>query len=586
MEATILQTVTVALILGVASFTLAKRLRIPAILFYLLSGTLMGPLGLHFLNVKSLGTGLVTLVEIGVAIILFEGGLSLSTRSFRTESTSIRRILIITIPLTGIGAASLAHFFLEMTWELAIFFGALIVVTGPTVIGSILKSLYLNRRLEILLHWESIWGDVVGVLLSAVALEMVISSGGDSLTHLGLGFLFRMVDGVIVGLSCGYLMGRFLMPWAVKLREHGLSGLLAVAGALVVFDLANVFVEASGPVAVAIAGFVLSHFKAETIHDIRHFKEQLSSLFIGTLFVLLSAAINPLELARAWPMMLFVALVLGAFVRPLSVLLALWGTDVSWRERIYVGIIGPRGIIALATASYAAVLLPERGGEMAILLNLTFAIIFLSGAIATIICGPLARALKVSVRESELGILLVGMNRFSTELANFAARYVPVAFADTSADTCSLAQAMGHETVCADVLDHDLYEDGMEQGFGRLVAVTTNDALNQMIAQAAAIHMGPEKVFRVQALADEDMIVVEANALGGVAFSIGFFVQEASRMLDQGKARLEILSPDMARARGATPLLELSDGGTGFWIIRAGEPLRGQGLCLTPVEQK
>ncbi|MFC1823999.1 cation:proton antiporter, partial [Thermodesulfobacteriota bacterium] len=316
MHMEIFQTVTIALILGVTSFTLAKWLKFPAILLYLLSGILMGPMGLKVIRVESLGSGLFTLVEIGVAIILFEEGLSLSTLTFRTEFTSIRRIVLVTIPLTGLGAATMAHFFLDISWDLALFFGTLIVVTGPTVVNAILKIVNLTRRLEMLLHWESIWGDVVGVLLSALALELLIPAGVESLGRLGFILLLRILGGTFIGLVSGYLLGRFLLPWAERLADPALPGLLAVAGALGTFYASNVTFEASGPLAAAVAGFFLSHLKAEGLHSIRRFKEQLSTLFISTLFILLSASINPLEILPAWPMMLLIAFFMGTLVRP------------------------------------------------------------------------------------------------------------------------------------------------------------------------------------------------------------------------------------------------------------------------------
>lgn len=156
MTHTALQTVIVAVVFGVAATLLGRLLRIPAILFYLILGVALGPLGVHWIRVESLGHGLVVMVEIMVAVILFEGGLSLSTHSFRKTGTAIRRMLLISIPLTGLGAACFSYSILNLPWPKALFFGALIVVTGPTVVGSLLKAVSLNGHLRSLLNWESI----------------------------------------------------------------------------------------------------------------------------------------------------------------------------------------------------------------------------------------------------------------------------------------------------------------------------------------------------------------------------------------------------------------------------------------------
>ncbi|MDH5298899.1 MAG: cation:proton antiporter, partial [Desulfobulbaceae bacterium] len=442
MEAIALQTVAGALTLGAASSVLARRFRMPAVLFYLVSGLAAGPVGLGLLRVDALGSGLLTLVEIAVAIILFEGGLSLSAHHFQNESAAIRRLLVITLPLTGIGAALLGHFVLDLSWPFAAFFGAIIVVTGPTVIGSLLKNIHLTRRLEILLSWESIWGDVLGVLLSAVALEMILVHESEGVGQLILNFGLRLADGLLLGGLCGYLLARIILPWVARLRDPALPGLVAVASALATFALANVFLASSGPLATAVAGFTLSALKPDTLHELRHFKEQLSTLFIATLFVLLSAYINPLDAYEQWPGMLLVAFTLGALVRPLAIFIALWTTPVTCQERLFIGLIGPRGIIALATVAYASLLIHGHEQETALLLNLTFAIIFFSGLTATLLCRPLAGLLKVMVPVTGSGIIISGVNALSSGLARFAQQYVPVVVLDRNTAACSIASAL------------------------------------------------------------------------------------------------------------------------------------------------
>lgn len=580
MEATVFSTFALALVLGVGCYTLARSLGIPAILFYLSSGILFGPLGLDLLQVKALGEGLLVLVEIAVAIILFEGGLSLSSRSFKAESAAIRRILLLTIPLTGLGAACLAHWVLGLSPKISFVFGALIVVTGPTVIGTLLKSVLLTRRLEILLHWESIWGDVIGVLLSAVALELLGHTAHDTAAGLATDFLLRIIEGIPLGVICGYVLGRFLLPWASRLRDPILPGLLAVAGALGTFSIANTLMESSGPLAATIAGFTLASLRGETLHEIRHFKEQLSSLFIGTLFVLLSAYIDPRPLADIWLRMLFVALFLGAVVRPAATFIALLGTRVPWPERIYVAYIGPRGILAVATAFYASLLVTGRDQEMAILLNTTFAIIFLSGTHATLLCRPLARLLKVMIHDHQVGLLLVGVNPFSSVLAEFLRRYVPVAFVDTRQSACNLAAGWGHETVCADVLNSDVYEEAQDAGFGRLLALTANDALNELVAQRASVHYGQEKVFRILAQPPADEVAVEPYWGGQVAFSNQFFLQEVLRGLADGKGNLQELELDGPAPAGVLPLVLVMDESRGIRILRPAEEVAGKVLCF------
>ncbi|MFH2130814.1 MAG: sodium:proton antiporter [bacterium] len=582
MEFFALQTITIALILGVTSYILSRWLRVPAIVFYLLAGLAAGPVGFGLVDTTSLGSGLLVLVEITVAIILFEGGLSLSPHAFKSESSAIRRILIISLPLTGMGGAALAHYLLDLPWQIAIFFGALIVVTGPTVVGSILKSVYLTRRLEILMNWESIWGDVIGVLLSAVALEMVDINLQDSWGEVGFTLLLRIVGGVLVGIVGGYSL-TWIINRVCRLRDTALLGIVSIAGALAVFYAANVMMHSSGPLAVAVAGFILSGLNEETLHEIRHFKEQISSIFISTMFVVLSAHINPMPLLDQWPMMLLTALIMGALVRPLSMLVALWKTPVFLSERIYIGLIGPRGIIAAATAAYASLTVLGHDRDMALLLNLTYAVIFFSGLAATLTCRPLARILKVAVPASRSGLLIVGLNSFSSAIADFADLYVPVSFLETNATSCMLASDLGHEIICTDLLDSDIYEAAMSDGFARLLVVTQNDAMNELIAKKAAIHLEPEKVYWSVDKSDTETINLVSSLRSNLAFADNFSVREAVRMLDCGKAVMKVLKPADIQAANGVPLLELLENGLGFRVMLSGQTPRNEALCFVPL---
>lgn len=579
MELAALQTITLGMMIGVASYILSRWMRVPAIIFYLAAGLIAGKTGFGIIDTDALGQGLLVLVEITVAIILFEGGLSLSPRSFKSESSAIRRILIISLPLTGLGGALLAHYLLNLSWQISIFFGALIVVTGPTVVGSILKSVYLTRRLEILLNWESIWGDVIGVLLSAVALELVELNFQDDWTDVIWTLLLRIIGGGLLGLVGGYGL-RWLMYRVCRLRDTTLPGILSITGSLVIFFTANVVTHSSGPLAVAVAGFILSSLNEELLHEIRHFKEQISSIFISTMFVLLSAFINPMPLIDLWPMMLLLAFIMGALVRPLSVLIALWKTPVQIPERIFIGIIGPRGIIAAATAAYAALAVSGLDKEMNVVLNLTYAVIFLSGISSTILCRPLARFLKVQISTSRLGLLIVGVNSFSSDIADFASRYIPVSFLETNADACLLAEHLGHDIICTDLLDSTIYEEAVEDGFGRLLALTPNEAMNQLIAKKASIMLEPQLVYWAAARTGSSSIKLADTLTGSQAFSSDFSLPQAVQQLDSHKAVLKVLQPDEIASRNAIPLMEVLKGNDGIRVVTSGMTVHNECLCL------
>jgi NhaP-type Na+/H+ or K+/H+ antiporter len=572
-----LQHIVIALVLGTLCYIAARRIHIPAILFYLLAGLFAGPAFLGVIDTQELGAGMLTLVEIVVAVILFEGGLSLKSREFRSAPSAIPRVLGLTIPLTAVSAAFLGHYVLGLDWDISLVFGTLIVVTGPTVIGPLLKSVKFVPKVEILLMWESTWGDVLGVLLSALALEFILLAEGSPVGAMGLQLLLVTSAGLLVGGFGGFLLGRYILPWVSTLGEQGLPGIVAFASALGLFYGANLLAPSSGPLAAAVAGFTLAWFRGKELLHIRHFKDQISIILISTMFVLLSAHVDPFRYGdRLWAM-LFVALALGAVARPVAVWLSLFLSELNLRERLYVGLIGPRGIVALATASYASLMVPARGEQLSLMLNAVFLIILLSGAFATLAGKPLASRLRLTIPPNKSSLLLVGANPFSMELVRFAKRYVQVAFLDTSRDTCQLVAEEGHEPICPDVLDDEVYENAKEEGYDRLLALTDDNVLNQLICEKAALHLGQGNVYMAKGDSREGL-VIETMSEYNIAFSDRFYIKQALLAMNSGSAHMDVLQPD-GLGENTFPLLQV-DKDNGLTIVREGSQVKGPSLCI------
>jgi NhaP-type Na+/H+ or K+/H+ antiporter len=587
MERVAVQTIVVALILGVLSYMTARKLKIPAILFYLICGVLAGPFVLGAIDAGSLGQGLPIIVEIAVAIILFEGGLSLSPRRFRAAPSAIQRMILIVLPLTGMGAGLLAWLLLGISWRMAVVFGALIVVTGPTVIGPLLKSVSLTKRLEEILRWEAIWGDCLGVLFSALALKLLAIGDFASAGALGMQFLSSILLGTLLGAGGGFILARLILPWTSRLGDPSLPGIISVAVALGLFWGGNSLANASGPLATAVAGFTVSYLREETFHDIRHFKDQISILLISTLFVLLSSTIDPMKYTDKLPAILALALILGIGLRPAAVLLSMIGSRVPIRERLYTSMIGPRGIIAIATASYVSFNVAGHDRDVGIMLTATFVIIFLSGTAATLLGHPLARMLRISVTEKQSGIMIVGINPLSMSLARFASRYVPVMFVDTNQPRCDIASHSGIESSCTSALEDDLYEEALEEGYRRVLAVTPNDALNALIVQKAATHVGRNNVFRALYKPSEDS-EGPPQRQRPLAFSTSFYASQAIERMEAGQAELKTMEPATNKDPSTVvfPLIEIVENDKGLKIVRAGVIPTNKSLCLVVSKTK
>ncbi len=577
MELDFLPTLFAAIVLGTASYTLARKIKIPAILFYLLLGMLFGPVGLGLLKPELLGRGLPGLVELAVPIILFEGGISLPAKGFRVAPAAIRRILLVGLPVTGVGATLAAHWLIGMSWSISALFGAIIVVTGPTVIGPLLRSMTLSHQVEVLLRYEGIWGDCIGVLLSAVAIEVLVAGHGPGAGALGVELFSRVMVGIVLGVGSAFILARIVLPWVEKLGDPSLPGTIALAASVGIFWQANSLLGSSGVVAVAVAGFTLSALKPRGLKEIKHFKDQVAMVFISTLFVLLSASIDPRPTWHLVPRMILVAMLLGVVVRPLGVYFGLSGTCISRSERLYVGLVGPRGIIAMATASYAAFLVVGREQEMTVLLTLTFVVIFLSGTIASLFGRLFAKALGVMIDEYEAGIVFVGVNRLSQEIARHASQRVPVRFIDPSTQACQEAAGQGFESDVGTALDDDLYDEVAEEGFRRAVVMTPNDALNVLIVKHAQHHFGVHRAFRAIAMAGPDRPLGDEGERA-IAFSKDFSFLEASKLLKRGRAKMELRPAGDIDDRRVFGLLEMTD--KGVKIVRAGRRPQRETLCL------
>ncbi|WP_169727841.1 cation:proton antiporter [Desulfovibrio inopinatus] len=592
MEHGIMDTITLAVVLGVTCYTLARRLRLPAILFYLLAGALFGPMGFHYLHVDSMGTGLSALVEIAVAIILFEGGLSLSTSGFRKTPTTIGRIIFIALPLTAIGGTFLGYKVLGLSLEVSIIFGVIMVVTGPTVIAPLLQSVNLQHRLEVLLHWESIWGDVIGVLLGALVLQFVALKNLFDVENLATTFLGTMLAGASVGIASGFLLNRFLLPWATGLKIRGLVGTIAFAAVMAVFLEANSLKMASGPLAAAMMGFYLSYEKGPHLQAVKEFKEQLAVLFISTLFVLLSASVNPLDVAGRWPSILLTGVALAFIVRPIAVNLALLGSEMNLKERLYVGLMGPRGIVAMAAASLVALTLPDRSEDTALLATATYFCIFFSGTFATLCAKPLAKLLGVKSSLARSGIVFVGANELSTAMAEVAGPRVPVIFLDTSKDKCTFLNQENYSSVCTDALNDDVYEQALSEGFRRLVACTHHDALNQLICKRASHFLGDENVYAVSGAESEEVITTEPLFPVRAAFTERMPLTKILTDIRKKRAVFETLPASTIKETRAyeqgrvIALLNFKEDG-GVCLIEAARPLpeTGELFCLVRNEE-
>lgn len=350
---------TLALVAGIAAQVLANFVKVPSIVFLLLFGLLLGPDGLGWVHPQVMGSGLEALVSLAVALILFEGGLNLRLQRLNQVSDSLRNLVLLGSLLTLVGGAAAAHYLGEFPWRLAFLFGSLVVVTGPTVINPILKRVRVDPAVSTLLEGEGVLIDPIGAILAVVVLQVVLSGHPSFLMALEQ-LSSRLAIGSAVGALGGWLMGSFLL-WSRQFLTEELRNWVVLAGALGVFALAQSLRSEAGLMAVVMAGLVVRQKAAIAERGVRQFHGQLVVLAISVIFILLTATLSlKAVFALGWGSLATV-LCLMLVIRPLSVWLCTWRSDLNWRQKLFVAWLAPRGIVAASVASLFAILLTERG---------------------------------------------------------------------------------------------------------------------------------------------------------------------------------------------------------------------------------
>ncbi len=473
-----------ALAAGVLAQSLARHIRIPGIVLLLAAGASLGPDGLGWVQPRSLGDGLFGIVDLAVAIILFEGGLNLDISRLRRAQTPIRRLVILGALITMIGGALSVHWLLDWSWITAFLFGSLVVVTGPTVIGPLVGELRLRPRVATVLEAEGVLIDPIGAILAVLMLEFVLAPDTGALASGAVALFLRLGFGVAMGLLAGLMLGGLLRVRRVV--PEGFENIFTLAAVLLLFQGCDQVVSESGILAVTIAGVVVGNMHTHVDRDLREFKDQLSVLLIGLLFVLLAADIRLADLQSLGWRGLAVVGALVLMVRPINVWFATVGSELSVRERLLLAWIAPRGIVAAAMASLVAAALEGHGLAGGVELR---ALVFLTIAGTVVLAGltgrPVASFLGVRLPGRDtvaiLGAQGVGL-ALASELRDGG---TPVVFLDSNPHYCRRAEEAGFSVVFGNALEERTLQRARFDGVGSAIGLTPNETLNGLFVTRA-----------------------------------------------------------------------------------------------------
>lgn len=468
--------------IGAASLAcqwLAWRLRLPAILFLLLCGIAAGPV-LGWLNPQELfGPLLFPLVSLAVALILFEGSLTLHLSEWREIGRVVRRMVTIGALSTWAIIAIASHYLLDFAWDLSLLFGTLTLVTGPTVITPMLRVVRPRASIANILRWEGIVIDPIGALLAVVVFSFIASRGAGEAWSSSLStFAAVIASGSLLGSAGGWLFG-------LVLRRHWLPEYLqnlgALAAVLGIFIGANLLMHESGLLAVTVMGMCLANMRGVDVQPILHFKENLSVLLISGLFILLAARLDLQALLALGPVTLLLLAVIQLIARPLNVALSTAGSNLSWRERALLAWLAPRGIVAAAVSAIFAVRLQEQGYAQAqLLVPLTFLVIIGTVVLQSATARPLATLLKVA-EPAPRGFLIVGANPVARALGKALQQHDwRVLLTDSSWENISAARMEGLPTYFGNPASQHADANLDLTGIGQLLALSPSSQLNDM----------------------------------------------------------------------------------------------------------
>lgn len=515
-------------ILGILAQWVAWKTKTPAILPLILIGLLVGPISTLISEdgTKWLepiwngeegvfpGESLFYFVSLAIAVILFEGGLTLRRGEVGNIGPVIVKLISVGVVVTFFGAGLAAHFIYGFSWQISFLFSSLIIVTGPTVIAPILRNIPLKTHVSSILKWEGILIDPIGALIAVLMFEFIRVEGGQdftmtALTEFGKIILFGFTFGFTFAHILALLIKRNIIP-------HYLLNVFTLATVLGVFVLADMFAHESGLLAVVVMGMVMGNKNLPNIKELLYFKESLSVLLISILFILLAAniEIEELMLIFNWKAAILFAIVMFV-VRPIGVVLSSLGSNLKANEIAFISWVGPRGIVAAGIASLFGLRLAREGVPGAEYITpLVFMMVLLSVLLNATTARIFAKMVGVFVKDAE-GILIIGASSVSRLIGKYlqdSERHVVLM--DNNGDNVRKAKDLGLDAIAGSVYEDDLFNNIELNDVGYIMAMTGNSDINKTAIRKFTSQYGENGSFRL--ISSDEMNDPETNPSEGL----------------------------------------------------------------------
>lgn len=480
---------------------IAWRVKLPAILFLLLTGIAIGPVFNLLHPDELLGDLMLPLVSIAVAIILFEGALTLRISELRGHGEVVRKLVTVGVFVTWISSGLAAHYLLGWDVFLAGLFGAIVTVSGPTVVMPLLRTIRPVASVSSILRWEAILIDPLGAILGLLVFDFIVAaqtSAGMSQALITVAVL--VTAGTVFGAAGGYLFGLAIRRRVIPDYLRNYAGLAAM---LTVFAAAEMIRGESGLLAVTIMGVWLANMRKVDLQDVLNFKESLTLVLVAGLFILLAARLDIGALQQLGWGAIGVLVLLQFIAGPIRAFASSFGSSMSFREKLFVGWVFPRGIVAAAISALFALRLEQNGYVGADgLVPLVFTIIIGTVVIQSLSAKAMSRWLNVAEPEP-MGVLIVGANEIALATAKSLFKSgVHVMVADSHWASIREARMMGLPTFYGSAVS-SYAEDKLElAGLGNLLAMSRHPGLNELACVRFAEEFGRNHVYTVSTQED------------------------------------------------------------------------------------
>ncbi len=482
--------------LGIICQWFAWLLRLPSIILFLVVGLLIGPITGWFNPDEVFGKFLPTIVSASIAIILFEGSLRLKLKEIKERASVVINLISLGALLTWLLTGLLAYYVLGLSKETSLLIGAILIVSGPTVIAPLLSHIRPKKPLGPILKWESILIDPIGAICAVLVFEALLHgvSGFSSILP-----LFKMF---LIGLSLGYVLTKVLI---LVMKRYFVPESLEVPFFLmflmVGFAISNLLQPESGLLTATVMGILLANQNVISISQVATFKENLALPLLANLFIILVARLKLETLFSYGLKEFFFLLGIILLVRPLAVFVSTFRSGLNFREKLFLAAVSPRGIIAAAVSSLFALHLKEKGfPEAESVVGIVFFVIMGTVLVNGLFLKPLARRLKVSQPEPQ-GILFLGAHDWAREIARLVyEENIQVLLIDTNWFHIKAAEQEGLPHFYASIFSDCVLEEIEFEGIGRLFALTGNDEVNTLAVVHFSEIFGHKEVYRLAPL--------------------------------------------------------------------------------------